>query len=266
MSVLNHIQFVPELAGCVGVEREYFLWQEPSLVAADWTERGMYGEPVPAAQAFFQAMRGLDPEGRWTHELSACQAEYRTEPHRAGEGLVADLARGARQGQSVAESLGLVLRSDEVAPEHMPLDYYADDPRYAEIALMLPEEVLRAACRVASVQLHYGCADIEHAIRVHGALVRHWKELERMGDGSNGERLRLYRLMAKHWEPVVYRSVAHFEEVAEEQGFAENLKNCWQLVRISRHGTVELRMFGNTDSIARILEWVRAMLSIVKET
>lgn len=254
MTVLSHIVFRPELAGCMSIEQEFFLCQPGHAVT-----------PVPMARTFLDVMRPYDPSGRWTYELSACQAEFRTEPHGSTSGLLSDLRTGTLSGTATAHDIGCSLRAIEAAPLDMPVDVYEDDERYRELAKTLPEHVLRAACRVSSVQIHYGCRDIEHAIRVHARLIPHLDHLSAMGDHSGGERLRLYKMMAPYWQPPVYDSVAHFERVAEAEGFASNLKNCWHLIRISRHGTIELRMFGNTEDHGEIRQWVEFVRDIADE-
>ena len=68
--------------------------------------------------------------------------------------------------------------------------------------------------------------------------------------------------MADNYQPTAYESSEHLFEIARAEGFTDNPRNCWKLIRISIHGTVELRMFGVTDNLDEILEWV----SFVKKT
>ncbi|MEK7498442.1 MAG: hypothetical protein AAB611_01120, partial [Patescibacteria group bacterium] len=51
---------------------------------------------------------------------------------------------------------------------------------------------------------------------------------------------------------------------AQFRGFAENPRNCWDLIRISRHGTIEFRMFGVTDHVDEVLMWVSRIKKILK--
>ncbi len=231
--------------GHVGVEREYFL--------ADQTNT-----PVPRSPEFLAAIN--DPA--WTYELSACQVEHRTIPHGTRSGLLKDLDLNQRRGRDVARGLGLVLLSQELASAHMSTAIYPHDERYAGIAQRIGPKNLLAACRVAGVHLHLGMSDLDHAIQVHNALIPRIPELCAMGDHSGGERLRQYAAMAIRGMPPPFQSVLDFYTYAHEEGFAENPRDCWNLVRISRHGTVELRMFGMTGDVNEIMGWVAHVTSI----
>lgn len=251
MSVPN-IVYDLRYVGCVGVEQEMFLVS---------SETGML---VPYSPQFLQQMEGeVDPE-RWTYELSACQVEYRTHPHFDTNALEGDLFFGHEQADKCAKKIGCVMHYAEVAPASMPIAVYDAEPRYAHLAATLAPEVLLSACRVAGIHIHYGCESLPHAIAVHNRLVPHLQSLSDLADHSSGERLRLYKEMAPVWKPELYRSVDHFGQVALEQGFLKNLKNCWHLIRISRHGTVEIRVFGNTGDINEIMSWVRVVRDIIK--
>ncbi len=244
---LQQFRFRAELAGAHGIEREYFLVRDGLT-------------PVPEAAAFLQAVK--DPA--WTYELSGCQVEHRTKPHKSREQLLSDLREGARDGERAAAQLGLRLWATEVGPADMALDVYPHDARYLELARTLTTDVLRAAARVAGVHIHRGAQDLEDALRIHNAVVRHVERFKRMGDHSNGERLRLYEQMARTPDAPLYRSVGHFYEVACAQGFADKPRNCYHWVRISPHGTVELRMFGMTSSDEEILSWVDELERVIR--
>lgn len=260
-SLLSRINYNPARRGHVGVEREFFLQK--------WTRVGNGSEwggdlhrflPVPRSPDFLAAVN--DPA--WTYELSACQVEHRTDPF-LDLGAIRDaLANGLKRGRLTAEAFGLRLAAVEVAPETMPLDIYPHDARYASIAATIPAHVLSTACRVTGTHFHVGCASAEEALAVHNALVPHLDVLAKLGDHSDGERVRLYKMMATNWQPPAYASADHFDAVAREQGFAENLRNCWHLIRISRHGTVELRMFGMTDDVDETVSWIEAVRDILR--
>ena len=97
--------------------------------------------------------------------------------------------------------------------------------------------------------------DHESALQVYNYAVGHYQELCRIGNGSFGERLDLYKVMAPDHVPEYYASWDHFVEVAKAKGFIEDPRKCWTLIRISTHGTIEFRMFGSTNSIERIVKW-----------
>lgn len=245
---LDKFTFNQDLIGAHGVEREYFLKDGGRL-------------PVPEAVRFLKEID--DPS--WTYELSACQVEHRTRPHLTLSDLEVELAKSQGQGQRAAVRLGLQLVSLEVAPADMPLDIYPHDPRYAAIAAKLPVEVLRAANQVAGVHIHRGVRNIDDAIRVHNIVAKHVERFKLLGDHSNGERITLYQRMAKWATPPHYQSPEHFFAIANEQGFAESPKSCYHWVRISPYGTVELRMFGMTDSPAEIIGWVNELERCIEQ-
>ena len=241
--------FTPERAGCIGIEREHFLVSEID---------GWY---APRAEEFLRVMDSR----AWTYELSACQVESRTSPRRNIAGLKSELLADEENGTVAAGALNLRLLNREVADEGMPLAVYPD-PRYKTIVASISEERLRAACRVAGTHLHIGARDMEHALALNNLFAGEFDRLCAVGDHSNGERLRLYKVMAAKWRPVLYRNAEHFYEVARTDNFLKNPRNCWNLIRVSIHGTVELRMFGATDDVDEIIEWISLVRTIGKGT
>ncbi|MBD3311105.1 MAG: hypothetical protein GF349_01235 [Candidatus Magasanikbacteria bacterium] len=251
MGVSNTIQYNPDMVGYWGVEWEMFLLNSE-------------GQYSPKAYDFLQNAKNYYGHERWTYELSACQVECRTEPSADLSALEFDLREAKKQATHIGRIIGCKTVGIEVADDTLSSDVYDDDERYRKLAKTIPQDRLRAACSVANVQVHIGCRDIHHAIEVNNKLVPHLEFLSDIGDNSNGNRLKLYKQMAKNWHPQIYRDPEHFDKVAESQGFDQDLRNCWHMVRISRHGTVELRMFGNSDSVNHILCWVKVVDWLLK--
>lgn len=245
-SFFSQFRFDSALAGAYGIEREFFLSDEE-------------GMPVPRSPEFLARMN----DSAWTYELSACQVEHRTSPEHVLARIMASLQASHESAIAVAQAMGARLIALEVAPVNMSLDVYPHDERYQLLAKQLPCETLRAACRVAGIHIHHGAKNLEDAIRIHNVVVDRLEDFIRMGDHSNGERMRLYQNMATNWKPPRYESAEHLYTVAREQGFASNPRDCWHLVRISRHGTVELRMFGMTAELSRIAHWIGALGEVV---
>lgn len=233
-------KFNKDLAGFIGIEREHFLAAQGGIL-------------VPKSKEFLNTI--ADP--RWTYELSACQVEDRTNPQRDLSAVKLELLENDNNGRAVAEKLGLCLVNLEVAPDDMPLDVYPL-PRYLKIAKWISDAQLLAACQVTGTHLHFGVKNLEEAIELHNKLIPHLEELCRLGDHSAGRRLAKYKEMAKNWMPRPYCCRHDFYETAIAQGFSDNPKNCWHLIRISAHGTVELRMFGVTDNLDDIIFWIEA--------
>lgn len=242
---LAQFDFRKDGSGLIGIERERFLVD------------GL-GNPVALSEEFLRTVNN----SRWTYELSACQAEDRTSPKRLREEILAELALNDLTGEEAAKRIGCELRVMEVAPVTMPLTVYPD-PRYLEIAKRISEEELRAACRVAGVHIHYGVASMAEALAVYNRLCAYLGYLSHIGDNSHGERLALYRTMAPKSIPPRYQDEDDFYGTACEMGFTENPRNCWHLVRISRHGTVECRMFGACDT-GRIMHLVNVVRYIAE--
>lgn len=243
---LSLFDFKKELRGYVGIERERFL-----------EVRGRF---VPRAEEFLR----LIDDPLWTYELSACQVEDRTNPKLSEADIKLELEKNDNHGNLIADKMGLNLIAMELAPEDMPLTVYPD-ARYLAIAKNISRERLSAACRVAGTHIHLGMGSMEEAIRAHNILVPYLETLCKLGDHSDGGRIRLYKEMAVNWKPIIYRDEKHLFEVAVEQGFTDNPRNCYHLIRISRHGTIELRMFGVTSSIDEILSWIEFVRNILRQ-
>lgn len=241
--------FSAGLAGHIGIERERFLI-DPG------------GSIVAAAPAFLGAIRNTSD--RWTYELSACQAEDRTPPLRKRDEIRAALEANDALGRKVAADMGLDLVALEAAPSTMPFDLYPD-PRYANIAERIGEERLHAACRVAGTHIHYGVRDFDHAFVVYHRLRPYLESLARLGDHSMGERLSLYKSVAPEWYPPRYENREDFLRTAIREGFSEDPRSCYHLIRISRHGTVECRMFGTTENVEEVLSWRDEIVEIATQ-
>lgn len=243
---LSRFAFRPRLRGHLGVEREFFL-VDPDICL-----------PAPRAEEFLRIT--ADPS--WTYELSACQVEHRTAPCPSIDALMRDIKAGEDRGKATAYMMGLRLVSASVGPPAMPLDVYPD-PRYRSIAATLPMRVLSAACRVAGTHIHVGVSSMDEAVALHDAVVDELPALVAEGDLSRGFRMRLYGVMAPDHVPPKYGTAEAFADHARSEGFDANPRNCWHLVRISVHGTVELRMFGATADRKRIKRWAKRALGIL---
>lgn len=244
-SFLAQFNFKKELRGYIGIERERFLVDS-------------YDRVAPRAEEFLKSIE--DP--LWTYELSACQIEDRTRPRLRMPAIWWELFRNDIRGARIAKKIGLRIASLEVGPEGMPLAAYPE-ARYQEIITRISPEQRKAACRVAGVHVHVGMGNMQEAISAYCLLRAELEPLCALGDNSHGERLRLYKTMAKIWDPPPIESESHFFEIAREQGFLAQPRNCYWLIRISPHGTIELRMFGATESRMRILHYITRIRAII---
>lgn len=249
-SFASRFKFDPQKHLFVGVERECFLTRK--------------GKIVPIAAEIISKLNGSS-SGSYGYELSACQLETRTSPTRIEEiGRV--LADSHRLLNEHEKTLGFEALHQEVAPYKMPLDVYPDPTgRYQVITKKMPIKVLRAACRVAGTHIHIGMASPEQAVAAYNVAIEHLNELCKMGNKSKGERLQIYKIMAPDFKPPHYDSWECYERYAKNHGFDETPRNCWHLIRISIHGTIEFRVFGATPRVDEIVEWTNLCHSICRD-
>ncbi len=241
--------FDPAHAWYLGVERERFLINGN-------------GEPTPVAAHVIQA---LPVDGRFGPELSACQLEDRIGPTLLGQ-IRARFRHNDSEIDDACRAVGIHHRFLEVAPVAMTTAVYENgDGRYQRIAEKLGPEKLLAACQVAGTHIHVGMPDAETALRVYNGVCKHAPALVSMGDHSRGERLRLYQQVAGESWPEPYESWETYAEAARARGFFLNPRDCWDLIRISRHGTIEFRPFGVTENFEEIENWAAVCLALCRE-
>lgn len=226
--------FQPDGHLMIGVEREFFL-QRSGLI-------------VPIAHEILQS---------WTHpalsyELSACQLESHIGPCRRPD-IRRELEIIDRAVREAEVRLNFNSAHIEVAPEDMPLDVYPEE-RYINLAKILSRERLMGACRVAGTHVHIGMKDAETAMRVYNQVIDSWQYLAKIGDHSNGERLKLYTDMAPNYEPIRYENWDRYNAYLDSNGY-NGARDCYHFIRLSIHGTIEFRVFGATSSVDEIELW-----------
>lgn len=242
---LRQFCFNLNLARHISAERECFVTD-------------LEGKIVPQAARVLAhlAMRYPDLIANFSYELSACQIEFKSGPCKNATELVQKLGELETALDNTLCDLGLSKRWIEVAPADMPLNVYPDpEGRYQRLAEAMSEEVLLAACRITGTHFHIGMPDANTALRVYNQLLPHVAHLTTLGDNSNGERLALYRVVAPNCDPVAYASWENFYTHALAQGFADNPRNCWDGVRLTARGTVEVRVFGVSKDLAQLAQW-----------
>lgn len=230
----------------VGIERECFL---------AWCG----GRIAPIAP---EALGVLTDRRRFGYELSTCQLEDRAGPARI-EDIRCELVKNEAEIQTAERKLGFSRIFLEVAPEDIPLDIYPDPSgRYQKITRGMPREILLAACRVAGTHIHIGMPNHEIALRVYNSVRKHFDMLCHRGNGSDGKRLEIYKIMAPDFFPPRYESWDDYYRAAVEKKFVSDPRKCWHLIRISVHGTIEFRMFGSTPNLDMIVNWARVCHSL----
>lgn len=247
-SFMDQYKFDPKRNMFIGVERECHLL-DPN------------GKIVPIAPKVLKELSSRN--GQFAFELSACQLEWRVGPCKDILAVEEELEKSEATLRCAEKRLNFRRSFIEVAPHDMPLDVYPDPSgRYQEITRNMSEEVLRAACQVIATHVHIGMPDYKTALRKYNQAVPLWSQLCKMGDHSNGERMKIYSIMAPHYEPPLYESWQDFYEKAKREDFVNDPRSCWTLIRLSKHGTIEFRMFGATKDIGEIIQWTEFCLSI----
>ena len=247
---MERFVFDPAKSLFVGVEQEYFLTDYRGVIA-----------PIALT-----VLKHLSNRGQFGYELSACQLESRVGPFHVNS-IEAELMRCNELIESAEDTLGFGRSYREVGPFDMPLDIYPDPTgRYTRITKNMPSDILRAACRVIGTHIHVGMPDHATALRVYNSVLAHYDELCAMGDLSNGERLKIYKIMAPDYQPGPYASWDDFIHKAREKGWDKDPRQCWTLIRISIHGTIEFRMFGVTDDLSQVVKWVLRCHELCKNT
>lgn len=244
----SQFSFDPARRLYLGVEVEYALVDPLS------------GLLVPQSPAVLSVLR----DDEFTYELSACQVEHRAGPVASVVELRARLARGQASLRQATRDVGLVFRAMPVAPEGMSLAVYPDERYVQRVVPCLSRLQLEAACRVMGTHIHVGVGSAEEALAVYQACVRLMPRLLRMCGSENMERLRLYRVVAPKCDPPLYASLVEWYAAACALSFADDPRNCWHLIRISRHGTVELRLFPATANLEQIACWAVAVQELAR--
>jgi len=243
--------FKPELAYQIGVEREFFIADKNGCLA-------------PRAESVLAKLQNPLPDaGSFCYELSACQIESQSVPCSDEKSLRAAQLKLNAELDRVLTKLQLQKLYLEFAPADMPLDVFPDPKgRYGKMAKKLPDEILLAALRVIASHFHIGMPDHDTALSVYNRAIKHSAELCRMGDNSSGKRLEAYRQVTDQCDPRPYSSWEDFYEYAKQNSFTDNPRDCWSLIRLTIHGTIEFRNFGVTDSLDDIVAWANYCRSI----
>ena len=249
---MEQFRFRPELAGRIAVEREGFLVNQAS------------GAIVPAGESVLAALQHSAFAAQYEPELSACQIEYHTGPQIDSQ-LRPRIELLETELQRVLSVQGLRAVYQELAPATMPTDVYPKQ-RYRDIKRQVTSAMLLSACRVAGTHVHVGMSDFETARLTFNRAIKELPQLIKHGDFSEGKRLQLYQQMTKYAAPQPIESADHFYQLAVEQGFVDDPRSCWWLIRITVHGTIEFRPFGAVTSINTTMSFVDASLAACQAT
>lgn len=229
----------------VGCERELFLTnsrQEIQPLAVD-------------------ALKKLGSDG-FSYELSECQLEMHIGPVQIYDFEQASLEKYLSI-RELLSTIGIGTKFITVAPSNMPLNIYPDPTgRYQIITEKMPREILSAACRVAGTHFHIGMPDYDTALKVYNRVLEHYDKLCDEGNLTQGERMQLYHQMAKDYKPRHYGDWDDLYTYYHQCGYDFDPRKCWHLIRISVNGTIEFRMFDNTENLDQVTQWAKRCHSI----
>jgi gamma-glutamyl:cysteine ligase YbdK (ATP-grasp superfamily) len=212
------------------------------------------GNIVPIAPKVLKNL--ISRNGQFSYELSACQLEWRIGPCENIFGFTRQLENFEIFLRHAEKEVKFRRSFEEVAPEDMPLDIYPDPTgRYQEITKNMPRNILSAACQVIATHIHIGMPDAETALRSYNKAINSLDYFCKIGDHSSGRRLKIYSIMAPDFMPYPYKDWQEFFEKAKKEKFIDDPRKCWTLIRISKHGTIEFRMFGATNNLEEIVHW-----------
>lgn len=243
-----YLYLTPELKG----EYESFIRQNVTDHDLQRYYLGLPDGPVPVSHLLLDLLKANDSTGQWTYEFTGTQIEYRTFVHSEKGHFIDDVLSMITFIKEEAQKHGLEIRFIPVGPEDISMDIYPHNERYQKIQERFQEtpEILRAAYRVAGLHFHFGVSNWEEMKAVYNEFVDELDSLKQLGDPT-GERLAVYQIVAEGAEqdlqPPRIESQEDFYQTAVDQGFAENLKDCWWYVRMTPYGTVEIRVFNTTD-------------------
>lgn len=195
------------------------------------------------------------PSDSFGYELSACQFEMKVGPVSIDQfDFSLKASHASLQKKLARHKIGTLFQT--VAPDTIPLDVFPDPTgRYQRITQNMPIETLRSACRITGTHFHVGMPDHETALKVYNHAVEDVDRLMLLGDLTSGLRRQIYRGMAQDMDVQQYSSWEHLHECYLEKGYSEDPRKCWHLIRISVHGTIEFRMFDNTDNLELVSDW-----------
>ncbi len=254
----DQFQFDPSKRFHVGVEEEV------------WTVHPDTGLLVSGALKVF--VQGY--EDRWPGfkpELPAQQIEVITPPCGTLAELEAALRRNDALLRQAADEYGFRISRDPIPTKPFAIEVFPKE-RYRFIQKKFGER-LRSAY-VAGLHIHVGLGSREEAVaavnvlRMHLARFLSFSARSPSYDGVHvhGRSVRYleYAKMARETVPPFLKDWKNFRSVAHDRGFTKDPRMCWWTVRISPHGTVELRVCDLQDEAEKTMALVALMRLLVK--
>lgn len=226
--------FAADRRYCLGVEEEI------------WTVSPKTGVLVSGAPLVFA--KGEEVPSGFKPELPAQQIEMVTPVCRTLAELDAAVAENDRALRRLAAKHRFALSRDPVPTKPFAIEVFPTE-RYQRIQAQFGER-LRGAY-VAGLHVHVGLGSKEEAVAAMNGVRLHLPAFLAISARSpykegrasyRSYRYLKYKEMAGDTVPPFLQSWTHFGLVAGSHGFAEDPRMCWWALRISPHGTIELRV------------------------
>lgn len=226
--------FAADRRFCLGVEEEI------------WTVSPKTGVLVSGAPLVFADGQEIPPG--FKPELPAQQIEAVTPVCRTLAELDDAVASNDRTLKRLAATHRFALSRDPVPTKPFAIEVFPTE-RYQRIQAQFGER-LRGAY-VAGLHVHVGLGSKEEAIAAMNGVRLHlpaFLALSARSPHKDGRtsyrsfRYVKYKEMAGDTVPPYLQSWTHFGLVAGSGGFSEDPRMCWWALRVSPHGTIELRV------------------------
>lgn len=193
-------------------------------------------------------------------ELPAQQIEIITPPCSSLWSLHRALDRNRSTLDAMAGLYGFRISREPVPTKPFAIDVFPK-PRYLKIRDRFGER-LRGAY-VAGLHVHVGLGSKDEAIHVMNGVradlpmfLALSARSPKLADGAleyASYRFVKYREMAGEIVPPFLNGWKHFEAISAVRGYLEDPRMCWWAIRISPHGTVELRICDVQENPQRTL-------------
>jgi gamma-glutamyl:cysteine ligase YbdK (ATP-grasp superfamily) len=230
-----------------GIERERFITNKNNEIV---TEIGILLPKVIEV-----ARSRLIDESRFTYELYAGQIEDRTTVCSGLRDLRESLIENDSILEEAASSFGLSYECSEYVDRIRLTDLKPNpfNSRHQTIFKNISLDQKIAASQVAAVHIHIG-VNKDDVVRCLNVDRIELDNLIKLGDHSNGKRIKSYSTMAGTQQfPPLFDSIEEVMRYIESKG---GEKNVYDLIRYKPStSTIEFRMFGITDNIDEIINY-----------
>ena len=146
---------------------------------------------------------------------------------------------------------------NEITGEAIPLCVTRDPVgHYDGLARTMSKEIISIHCQTLSTSVHLSMPDHETALAVYNKVIFASDWLYNQSDKSNGKRVRDLSEAMIEYSPNYYGSWTDIMDTLFSKQALRNPGRFYPFIRLTRHGTIEFRMFGGSSDIDEIVRWV----------